>query len=268
MRRLARSVALATSFALLGGVLGSHAFAQRGHPVPHSGIHPGHVVFVGGYFYDPFFGQYPWWPGPGYPYPYYPAFESRAVLRVLVTPKNAGVYVDGFYAGIVDDFDGFFQGLPLTPGGHEVVLYLAGYRTYRQWLYVAPGTTFKLQTTLTPLPPGEVSEPPVMAPPLPAPPEGTYLPPHTPSAAATMTEAPAAMVGTLDLQVQPAEAEVRIDGKVWASSERGRVVVSLSSGAHRIDVSSAGYRDYGTDLVVPGGETIQLKVTLAKSITP
>jgi hypothetical protein len=34
--------------------------------------------------------------------------------------------VDGFYAGIVDDFNGVFQSLPLTPGGHTVVLYVEG----------------------------------------------------------------------------------------------------------------------------------------------
>jgi hypothetical protein len=32
---------------------------------------------------------------------------------VLATPKEAAVYVDGFYAGVVDDFDGVFQSLPL-----------------------------------------------------------------------------------------------------------------------------------------------------------
>src|ERR1700736_7068656 len=32
-------------------------------------------VFIGGYFYDPFFGPYPWW-GPGaYPYPYFPVYD-------------------------------------------------------------------------------------------------------------------------------------------------------------------------------------------------
>jgi hypothetical protein len=35
------------------------------------------------------------------------------------------VYVDGFYPGIVDDFNGVvFQALPLTPGGHTIILYL------------------------------------------------------------------------------------------------------------------------------------------------
>ena len=50
---------------------------------------------------------------------YYSVYEMGAQIRCLVTPREASVYVDGFYAGIVDDFDGLFQRLPVTPGGHE-----------------------------------------------------------------------------------------------------------------------------------------------------
>ena len=35
-------------------------------------------------------------------------------------PRNAEVYVDGRYAGIVDDYDGTFQRLDLEPGSHEI----------------------------------------------------------------------------------------------------------------------------------------------------
>src|SRR5262245_49644668 len=82
--------------------------------------HPGHggVVVVGGYyatpywyggyyapFFDPWYGfAYPYGP---YPYPYY--YDTGSSLRLEVTPKKAEVYVDGHYAGIVDDFDGVFQ---------------------------------------------------------------------------------------------------------------------------------------------------------------
>ena len=271
MRRLVRPLVLALTACALAGALASNAFAQHGHPpAHHPGVHTGHVIFVGGYYYDPFFGPYPWW-GPGiYPYPYYPAFDARAILRVLATPKSAAVYVDGFYAGIVDDFDGFFQGLPLTPGGHEIVVYLPGYQTYRQRLYLAPGSTFKLQTSLLMLPPGAESEAPALAPPLPTPPAGTFMPPHTPSSAngpQRSAETPPAAFGLLDLQVHPAEAEVRIDGEPWVTSGHGQFVLQLTAGSHRIEVSSPGYRSYETDIVVPHGETIELKVTLTRGIT-
>ena len=61
-------------------------------------------------------------------------------MRVLVTPREAAVYVDGFYAGIVDDFNDV-QPLPLPPGAHDIVLYLEGYRTVHQRAYLTPGST-------------------------------------------------------------------------------------------------------------------------------
>jgi hypothetical protein len=64
--------------------------------------------------------------GPG-PYPYSAAYPDGACLtgrvRVLATQKRADVYVDGFFAGFVDDFNGALQGLPATPGEHAVTLY-------------------------------------------------------------------------------------------------------------------------------------------------
>ena len=46
-----------------------------------------------------------------YPYPYRLSLvQSRNSVRIQAEPKTAEVYVDGFYAGIVDDFDGVFSG--------------------------------------------------------------------------------------------------------------------------------------------------------------
>ena len=39
-----------------------------------------------------------------------------AALRLKVEPRDAEVYVDGFYAGLVDDFDGAMQKLKIVPG--------------------------------------------------------------------------------------------------------------------------------------------------------
>lgn len=76
-------------------------------------------------------------------------FALSACLALGVLPgiaiaaaDESGSYVDGFYAGIVDDFDGVFQDLPP--------------------------------------PPGERSMPPDMAPALPPPPAGSYSLPPTP----------------------------------------------------------------------------------------
>lgn len=276
MRRIVRLIALIAPLVALGASWPSTGLAQRRHPPPAAGrveprppVRRGAVVFIGGYFYDPFFGPYPWWPRPAYPFPYYPVYDNRARLRVLATPENAAVYVDGFYAGIVDDFNGFFQGVPLPPGGHEIVLYLEGYRTIHRRMYLAPGSTFKLHETMARLPVGEISAPPALAPPLPPPPEGSFLPPRTaprtpPPPARSPEATPLIAFGTLALRVQPTNAEVWIDGERWASSDGGRFVIQLSSGPHQIDVISAGYRRYSSEIQMRDGETLPLNVSLTR----
>lgn len=290
MRPLGRVILLVVIASVAGLAAASWAgtaFAQRPRP-PASGRPPasprppaqghrphpvnrGNVVFVGGYFYDPFFGPYPWWSRWSYPYYYYPEYyDDRAVVRIAGEPDktadSAAVYVDGFYAGVVEDFDGFFEGLPLSPGGHEIVLYLDGYRTVRQRVYLSPATTFKLPYRPERLPADTRSEPPVIVAPVPPPPEGTFIPPVTDRPAPPDARSPVATtgvaMGTLVLRVQPTDAEVRIDGQPWASSDGGRFVLQLPAGTHRIEVVRAGYRTYQMDLLVRNNESSPLNVSL------
>jgi PEGA domain len=117
-------------------------------------------VFIGGGFFDPFWG--PYYPyGYGYPYAYgypYGVYGSGSV-RTEIKPKQTQVYVDGYYAGVADDFDGAFQRLHTTPGGHTVTLRLEGYRTVTENIYVRPDSTAKLKETMEKLAPGEASQP-------------------------------------------------------------------------------------------------------------
>ena len=105
-------------------------------------------------FYDPFWGP-PWY---AYGYGAY-VVRPEANVRTHVTPKDAEVYVDGYYAGRADDFDGVFKRLHVVPGGHAITLYLEGYRTTTQDVYVRPDSTFKLNATMAPLGAGETSGP-------------------------------------------------------------------------------------------------------------
>jgi PEGA domain-containing protein len=235
-------------------------------PAPHWAVR-GQVVFVGGYFYDPFYGPYPWWPRTAYPW-YFPAFENRADVRIIATPKEAAVYVDGFYAGIVDDFDGFFQALPLLAGGHQIELFLEGYRTVHDNVYLRPGSTLKLTHTMERLPAGETSEPPPLATAVPPPPAGTYMPPRTArQTPPTPTppppvETPATAFGTLDLCVEPATADVEINGERWMSTEQGHYVIAIKPGQHRVEVFEDGHRRFSTEVRVREGETTPLDVNL------
>lgn len=122
-----------------------------------------HAVVVGPrvvvhrpFVYDPFWG--PWGPYTyGYPYSYdvYP----QASIRTEVTPKDAAVYVDGYYAGRVNDFDGALQRLHVTPGGHTITFYLDGFQTVSQDVYVRPDSTLKMDESMQRLAPGQQSAP-------------------------------------------------------------------------------------------------------------
>jgi hypothetical protein len=262
MRQKTLLVILMTSFALVATLWSATAEAQRRRPPVKRGV----VVFVGGHFYDPFYGPYPWWPRTAWPYAYYPVFDDRAEIRLLVTPTEAAVYVDGYYAGVVDDFDGFFQRLPLPPGPHEILFYLEGYRTVHQRLYLAPDSDSKLRHTMERLAPSETSEPPFIAPAVPPPPPGTTARPRTPYRGPTRppTGTPLAAFGTLAIQVQPADAEVIIDGEHWSGSEPGgRLVVQVAEGMHHVEIRKRSYRGFSTDVEVRPGQTTPLSVSLS-----
>ena len=222
-------------------------------------------VFVGGYFYDPIWGPYPWWPRGRYPIWYAPVYDVRATLRVKATPKDAAVYVDGFYAGSVDDFDGVFQGLPLPPGGHVVTLYRPGLRSQRHNLYLRSGSTFTLRAMLQPLAPGERPELPPAAGRVPPPPrpESYRLPvPRWPEAESTSDDDRAGPTGWLDLRVQPRGAVVTIDGERWFTSDPGRLVADLPAGRHQLRVTAPGYVAADVEVTVGDGERQAITVSL------
>jgi PEGA domain len=113
-----------------GEVVGT---AVRRPSVPDGG---GSVIIIpgGGYGFYPWgygglgFGGYyggyydPWYGGGGGGYSTYYSGQSTddGALRLKVKPREASVYVDGYYAGVVDDFDGVFQRLHLSSGPHRI----------------------------------------------------------------------------------------------------------------------------------------------------
>lgn len=165
MWAITKRAALLTAVLLV--MCGGSASAQ-----PYRGrIAVGRGYIYSPYFYDPFWGAYP------YPYGVYPyGVRREADVRVEVTPKQAEVYVDGFYAGLADDFDGVFKHLHTTPGGHAITLHLEGYRTITENIYASPNSTFKLRDTMNKLAAGETSDPP----PLPSHPLGRPQAPIAP----------------------------------------------------------------------------------------
>ena len=91
------------------------------------------------------------WTGRVYGYVAPPVYGTRVYygdVRLLVQPRDAAVYVDGYYAGIVDDFDGTFQRLTLTSGPHQLELSAPGLESRFFDVYVDPSHTVDIHADL------------------------------------------------------------------------------------------------------------------------
>jgi hypothetical protein len=123
------------------------------------------IGFYGRYGYPYGYGS----PYYGYPYGYsyggyYPAGygyggygyggsggyrgSAYGAVRIEGAVRNAEVYVDGYYAGIVDDFDGAFQRLELESGAHEIEIRAPGFPPLTYDVNVQPGQTLTLHANV------------------------------------------------------------------------------------------------------------------------
>jgi hypothetical protein len=116
---------------------------------PYGYFWPGYGFGVG-YFYDPWMWGYasPYGYGGYYdPYGGYGGTYSRreyrdtGSLRLKVKPAHGQVYVDGYYVGEVDSFDGVFQRLTLDAGAHRIEIRAEGYETSQFEVLVIQGET-------------------------------------------------------------------------------------------------------------------------------
>jgi hypothetical protein len=268
----------AAACALLLSVPASAQYHRRGHVRADIVVGPGPWGPWGpwGSFWPPYYPPYPPYP----PYAFYGRVDDTAHLKTEIEPKQARIYVDGYYAGIADDFDGLFQSLAVAPGPHDITAYLEGYRTTTRQMYFGPDAGLKLRLRLEPLRQGETSEAPPQPhrtapltpgvptaapppPPLPPSQEPPAPPASSPETAAPPSEA--AGFGAVSISVQPADAEISIDGQPWTGSAAEQpLVVQLAEGPHTIAISKAGYRPFSIHVEVTSGETTPINVRLPR----
>jgi len=214
-----------------------------------------------GFYYHPFFGFYygPYY-GPYYPYPgpFLTATRySVSAIRLKVQPVETEVYLNGYYAGIVDDFDGVFQRLYAPAGQHQIELRLDGYKTFRQGVWVASGDTLEVTHRMEHLASGEQA---------PAPPGPLPLPDDWGTTEARgATEQPASPYGVLAIRTEPADAQIVIDGEAWeAPAGQHEFVIHLPPGWHQLEVRKADYRPFATGVQLNESQTTRLSVRLDK----
>ncbi len=141
---------------------------DRTHP-PHGdgdhhhgggGYYPwGWYPYSFGFVWDPF-----WWGGPDPGYPGYgpPVYaggggqsEGYGGVRLKVKPSDAQVYVDGYFAGLVGDYDGAFQKLKLEVGPHHIEVRAVGFETLGFDVNTEYDQTVTFQGELKPAVPGQ-----------------------------------------------------------------------------------------------------------------
>ena len=181
------------------------------------------------------------------------------------------MYVDGYYAGTVDDFDGLFQRLNVSPGRHEITLKLEGYKTHRVKIYVPFDSTFKLHYDME-RGSGESFED--LAANVP---ESVLKRERERARERELEEdqeqdqqqdqgddesdvAPA----TLQLRVTPPDASVYVDG-AFRGTAREAASLALPPGRHKIEIVRPGYRTVEREVETIAGEPTELTIELDKT---
>lgn len=241
------------------------------------GFWGGYGPYWGGY--GPYWGPWggPWGPYGGYYGGYY--YYYGGSMQIQVKPKEAEVYVDGYRAGVVNDYDSWYQSLNLEPGGHEIVLYLEGYRTQRHQVFFTQGSSQHIKGTMEKLAAGESSGPRPQPSPRtsssndqrPRGPRGPR-PERAPSdqsvqvAQSDPSAAPQAdRFGTLSIKVQPADATILVDNHTWQTvGSDQRMSIQLAPGRHHVEVSKDGFASYVEDVLIRTNATMTLNVGLTR----
>jgi len=77
-----------------------------------------------------------------------PTQDATAEVKIAATPSRAAVFVDGQYAGHVDEFDGVGKAMLLTPGQHRLHIALPGYLPFDTMVDLRSQQKLKIQTDL------------------------------------------------------------------------------------------------------------------------
>jgi hypothetical protein len=228
------------------------------------GLGFGHPYYYGGW-YSPYYGH--GYGGYGYGGLGYGYYEPRGSLRIEVKPDQARVYVDGSYVGIVDDFDGAFQRLHLSPGRHEIALKQEGFKTHRVMVYAPSGHTVKLRYEMI---------------------RGTGEDARDDLAAAAAVSETARDLGErngsdlggvrgrdgglstveqptgpgeLSLSLRPEDASVYVDGRFCGAGREAERLL-LPPGRHRVEVTRPGFRTLDREVDVRAGRTVELDASM------
>jgi PEGA domain-containing protein len=101
--------------------------------------------YGGGYGYDPYYGG-----SGGYSSRAGQGYREVGSLRLKVKPSDAQVYIDGYFVGVIDSYDGAFQRLSVEAGPHRVELKAVGFEPVQFEVMITPGETITYKGEMKP----------------------------------------------------------------------------------------------------------------------
>lgn len=160
---------------------------------------------------------------------------NPGVLKTKVKPDDAGIYIDGEYAGHADRFNGPRENLFLTPGEHEVRVSIVYYKDYVTKVTIQPGEKTVIRHSMEPS--GEAH------------PTGPF--------------------GRIKIDTPKSDlnAAVIVDGMHVGYADQVNKIAQtllLLPGEHKIELLYAGYQPYVTTITVEAGK----KQILTPTLTP
>lgn len=123
-------------------------------PWGYGGWGPGFAYFTPWGYGPGYYGGYGFGYGYGYGggYGAYGRYDDVGTVKIKVKPRDAEVYVDNYFAGYVDDFDGVFQALKVEAGGHRIEVRKPGFETLQFDVHVQPERNVTFRGDMKPTP--------------------------------------------------------------------------------------------------------------------
>jgi hypothetical protein len=140
-------------------------YYYRGYrPHVNLGFFYGYPGYYGSYAYgNPYgYGYAPFGYGYDYGYRYAPPYgygfsgyagRPYGGVRIDLPQRDAEVLVDGYFVGIVDDFDGVLQQANVEAGPHRIEIRAPGFEPVSFDVNVEPGRTITYRSSMRPLEP-------------------------------------------------------------------------------------------------------------------
>ena len=220
---------------------------------------------------------YPYWLRNRHPYHwnqpnyyYGPRYEPTGAIRLKVKPREAEVFIDGYYVGLVDEFDGVFQRLRLEPGPKQLKIRSPGFQTLIVEVRIIAGRTITYEAGMHAGDPGPQPRPePPAAVPESTPSEnlmGLPVSERAPQQHGVNYKTPPSTLGGILLKVDPSEARIFVDGYYVGivndfDGSRGLI---LESGPKTIKIQADGYEDIVIEVRILPGETMTYKGKLLR----